>query len=218
MRMLFVAAIAVLLVPPSHAPGARTVLAGVPGTGLAAVPTRGAAPGTSLCSVMTLREQPGYRYTAAQIRGMVERADVIVRAVAVDSAQAEAVELQQGEFPVPPFHEHRIDFRTTEVLRGPWPDSVFALPGRVVDQDDFNRDEAPYGMVRPSGQRGDCFATEYRIGSEYLLMLRPLAPDSPVHGRFSMTVWWMALGPTNEQIRGADDPWVRWVRDQLPAP
>ena len=217
MRVLFVAALALVVVPPPARPRAPTLPADVPGTGLASVPAGGAEEGAAVCRVQTLMEQPGYQYTAAQIRGMVDRADVIVRAMAVDSARAEVAELPEGQH-LWPSYEHRIDFRTTEVLRGPWPDSVFPLPGRVVDQDDFNPNPVPYGMVRPAGQRGDCFATEYRIGGEYLLLLRPVAPDSPLLDHFPMTVWWMFLGPTNEQIRGADDPWVRWVRDQLPSP
>lgn len=216
MRVLLVAALAFVVVPPPDRPGAPTLPADVPGMGLAAVAARGAGEGAAVCSVQTLREQAG-PYTAAQIREMVENAHVIVRAVAVDSARAEVPELPPGQF-LRPSYEHRIDFRTTEVLRGPWPDSVFTLPGEVGDRDDFNTKAVPYGMVRPAGQRGNCFATEYRIGGEYLLLLRPAAPDSPVRDYFSMTVWWMPLGPTNEQIRGADDPWVRWVRDQLSAP
>lgn len=217
MRVLFVAALAFVVVARPDRPVAPTLPTDVPGAGLAAVAAGGEYEGAAVCRIQTLMEQPGYQYTPVQIREMVARADVIVRAMAVDSAQAEVPELPEGRF-LRPSYEHRIDFRTTEVLRGPWPDSVFTLPGRVIDQDDFNTNPVPYGMVRPTGQRGDCFATEYRIGGEYLLLLRPVAPDSPLRDRFPMTVWWMALGPTNEQIRGAGDPWVQWVRDQLPAP
>lgn len=216
MRVLFVAALALVVVPPPDRPGAPTLPADVPGTGLAAVAARGAGEGAAVCSVSTHGTQPGRGFTAAVIRGMVEQADAIVRATAVDSAQAEVSELPEGH-PLLSNYVHRIDFRTTEVLRGPWPDSVFTLPGWVFDEDDFNPGPVPYGMVRSFGLRG-CYAAQYRIGGEYLLLLRPVAPDSPLRDHFSMTVWWMALGPTNEQIRGADDPWVQWVRDQLPAP
>ena len=47
-------------------------------------PTRHGPP-DSMCSVRTLREQPGYQYTVAQIQHLVESAEVIVRAEAVDS-------------------------------------------------------------------------------------------------------------------------------------
>jgi hypothetical protein len=31
------------------------------------------------------------------------------------------------------------------------------------------------------------------------------------------TVNWYALGPVNEQLRSANDPWVQWVRQQIKA-
>ena len=69
----------------------------------------------------------------------------------------------------------------------------------------------PYGHVRPSGGAG-CFAYQYRLGAEYLFLL------NRVERIDGLTPYWIALGPTNEQINGADDPWVRWVREQLAAP
>ena len=165
-----------------------------------------------MCRLAVLVEQPGYLYTVAQIREMVDEADVIVRAVAVDSARLE--ELESNRYPFQTY-QFRIDFRTTEVLRGPLPDSVFTLPGSVVDLDDFNTLPVPYRMVRSSGQRGDCFSREYRIGGEYLFLLKR---GLPADTSYAMTAWWMPLGPTNEPIHGADDPWVGWVRYQLSAP
>jgi hypothetical protein len=71
--------------------------------------------------------------------------------------------------------------------------------------DDFNPAPVPYPAVRPAGQRGSCFAEEYRRGGEFLLLLKRTAGH--------LTPYWAALAPTNEQIRGADDRWVRWVRE-----
>ena len=31
----------------------------------------------------------------------------------------------------------------------------------------------------------------------------------------TMTPYWQSLAPTNEQVRGPDDPWVAWVRKEL---
>ena len=59
------------------------------------------------------------------------------------------------------------------------------------------------------GLDGPCFAYEYRLGAEYLFLL------NRVDGSDVLTPYWIALGPTNEQIRGPEDPWVRWVREQL---
>ncbi len=202
MRILSLSAVALALVAPPLRQGAPAPR-GLAEIDLATFPAFGADERMSLCSVRTLRERPNHRYNVDDIREMVAGADVIVRAVAVDSARAEG-----------PITRHRIVFRTAAIVAGPWPDTVFTLPGNVVDRDDFNTLPVPYGMVRRSGQRGDCFAREYRIGGEYLFLLKP---ESPASTRDSMTAWWFPLGPTNEQIRGADDPWVRWVRDQLPA-
>ena len=32
------------------------------------------------------------------------------------------------------------------------------------------------------------------------------------------TVYWYALGPVNEQLHSADDPWLLWVRKQIKQP
>jgi hypothetical protein len=77
---------------------------------------------------------------------------------------------------------------------------------RVADHVDFNR-AMPYQFVRASGTRGDCFAHEYRLGAQYLLLLQ----DTP---RPNVLYWW-ALGPANEQLHGNDDPWLAWVRERV---
>jgi hypothetical protein len=84
------------------------------------------------------------------------------------------------------------------------------LRGSVVSHDDFNRLPVPYGMVRSAGQRGDCDAREYRLDAEYLLILRTAYDGLNPH--------WKPLAPFNEQVRGADDPWVVWVRQQVRLP
>lgn len=185
-------------------------------------PTRHGPP-DSMCSVRTLREQPGYQYTVAQIQHLVESAEVIVRAEAVDSFR---VFRANPPRPKDTRDTRRIErlgigpydlirFRTIEVLR--WPDpaevlggpfpGLFTLSGTVSDTDDFNTLPVPYGMVRPSGQRGSCYTSEYRIGGEYLFLL--------VRRDNELTPHWSPLSPTNEQIRGDDDPWLQWVCEQL---
>jgi hypothetical protein len=32
-----------------------------------------------------------------------------------------------------------------------------------------------------------------------------------------LTPYWAALQPVNEQLRGAADPWLLWVREQVAA-
>lgn len=141
------------------------------------------------CSVRELRTAPGYVWSATRIAQMVDSAAEIVRARAV-SADSLA---------------HRVTFEPLEWIRRATDDTArFELYGTAVERDDFNPMTVPYGMVRPAGQRGDCFATEYRLGAQYLLLFT----DRPR----PRTIQWWGLAPLNEQLRGDDDPWLAWVR------
>lgn len=161
---------------------------------------------TFLCSVSILREQPDYLYPVSHIEKMVREAEVVVRAVAVDSLPRLPYDSMPPE-EVVAVDRSEIRFRPTEVLRGPFPTSEFTYRGIVADEDDFNTLPVPYRVVRSSGQRGDCYAKDYRQGGEYLFLLK--RRDD------ALTPHWFPLGPTNEQIRGDDDPWLEWVREQL---
>lgn len=96
------------------------------------------------------------------------------------------------------------------MLSGATEGGDLVFPGTIVEQSDFNEGSVPYQMVRPSGQRGDCYAREYRVDGEYLFLLRD--------DEGTLTPYWVPLAPTNEEIRGEDDPWVAWVRDRLEEP
>ncbi len=50
----------------------------------------------------------------------------------------------------------------------------------------------------------------FSYGGDCLLLLRSA-------GDGWYTPYWSLLLPTNEQVRGADDPWVVWVRAQVRA-
>jgi hypothetical protein len=166
-------------------------------------PTDALAPDAArLCSVRELRRSPGYRYDAARIRDFVDSATVIARVVAVGPdtlkwSRAAGADTVVRVVPA-------VTFRVVETLRGSVPDGRLVVPGRLVDRDDFNRGPVPYTLVRPSGQRGDCWAQEYRVGAEYLVLLRP--------GWSGLTPYWIPLAPLNEQVNGANDSWVEWVR------
>ena len=146
----------------------------------------------AMCRLQILDEQPGYRYTVPQIKEMVQESEVVVRAVAMDSTQT----LDGRSY---------VRFRTTEVLLGRFGAAEFTLTGYFVDEDGFNTLSVPYQLVRPAG--GSCHAEHYRQGGEYLFLLK--RRDD------ALTPYWFSLGPTNEQIRGDDDPWLEWVREQL---
>src|SRR4051812_33295636 len=101
-----------------------------------------------------------------------------------------------------------VTFDVLEILKAPHDASFksFTVFGRLVNRDDFNRQPVPYWTVRPSGQTGGCFAHEYRLGAQYLFLLR----GSPDDG--SLEPYWAPLLPTNEQIHGDGDAWLEWVR------
>lgn len=159
------------------------------------------------CSVRELRGSPSYQWSAERIGHFVDSADVIVRAKAV----------APDRFPVTFRDSTRfypgVRFEIVDALRGQAPERL-VLFGDTVSTDDYNPLPVPYRMVRRSGQRGDCFASEYRIDREYLLLLRRI--------QGALTTQWMPLAPVNEQVRGEDDPWVKWVSDRVrnsgPAP
>jgi hypothetical protein len=154
----------------------------------------------TVCSVRELRESPDRGYPLARVEEFVDSAELVVRAVVVGAE----------EIPDPPAGGFgpmkRIVFSVAEHLRGDGPDTL-RIPGWIVETDDFNPLPVPYRMVRPAGQRGSCDAREYRLGAEYLLLLR----SSPV----GPSPHWRPLAPLNEQIRGTDDPWLVWVRDRV---
>jgi hypothetical protein len=155
---------------------------------------------SGMCSVRELRTAPGYLWSVERIGQFVDSADVIVRvrAVAADSSRP-------SETIVKPWPTG-VRFEVLERLRGDV-GSPIVLSGFVVLHDDYNKLEVPYRLVRGAGQRGDCFASEYRLGAEYLLIMRQRADGLTPH-------WW-PLAPANEQLRGATDPWLRWVTKRV---
>ena len=100
-----------------------------------------------------------------------------------------------------------IRFRILEVIRGKLSSEYLVLPGLLVATDDFNDQASPYTFVRPDGRHGNCFATSYRSGGQFLLMFKKNSDGE-------LTVYWYALGPVNEQLHSSDDPWLLWVRKQ----
>ncbi len=169
-----------------------------------AVPLATATPEPVRCSVGTLYHNPeGYHYPLQDIQRFVREADIIVRVVARDSVTGFLSDPDHW----PNRDGHGVIFEIREILRGPFDGARLMMPGMLVDRDDFNPGPVPYRMVRRTGQRGDCIAREYRRGAEYLLLLRRIGA--------SLTPYWAALAPVNEQIRGGDDPWLLWVRSAL---
>lgn len=165
------------------------------------------------CSVGTLRTNPeGYFWPLHNIERFMADADVIVRA----RAERASFSRERGAGST---QATDIEFNILETIKGEAPVDL-RIPGRFVKEDDFNNGPVPYRIVRPSGQRGSCSTDEYRQGAEYLLILRRAPNAIPLLSHsdsLSLTPYWAALAPLNEQVRGADDKWVLWVRRQVDA-
>jgi hypothetical protein len=144
------------------------------------------------CSISELRESTGYVWRIERVEQMVDSTTHIVRVRAVRADTA----------------AETMTFDAVEWLRGSLPSGTsITIHGIAVSRDDYHDGLAPRQTVRSAGQRGSCFADEYRIGAEYLLLLREI--------RGQLTPYWWPLGPVNEQLRADDDPWLRWVRERI---
>jgi hypothetical protein len=94
----------------------------------------------------------------------------------------------------------RVLFRVIETIKGEWASPFFVSYGQVDRYFGRNDGRVPYDQVRPGGRTGGCFAYDYRLGAEYLLLLH--------EGELQ----WAPMAPINEEISGPHDPWVAWVR------
>ncbi len=154
------------------------------------------------CSVGPLRANPeGYMWPLANIHAFVGEAQLIVRAKATALGPALALQIIAASL------ETSVQFEVLEVLKGDSSLRQLSVPGESAARDDFNGGAVPYRMIRSGGQMGNCVATSYKLGAEYLLLLRT---KNDV-----LNPYWAPLAPLNEQITGRDDAWVMWVREQL---
>ena len=152
--------------------------------------------------ILSTNVYPCSRYSPVSNVEMVKQADAIVRGKAVEYS---VVPRNPNVFTTGE-PDSTIRFEVLEVIRGPISRELI-LPGYLVDRDDFNDHVPPYKFVRPGGRSGSCFANWYRRDGRFLLLLKKTSA-----GKF--TVSWYALGPVNEQLHSANDPWLLWVRDQ----
>jgi hypothetical protein len=139
---------------------------------------------------------------------LVSRAEVVVR------VRAERLADLPGRAGLMAGRPTQVRFVVLDVLKGHLPTRTIEFNGALVERDDRNDHPVPYNFIRPGGRGGNCFALEYRSGAEYLLLLA-----RGKHPSFAqpddLTPYWSPLGPTNEQLFGASDPWLSWVRQQL---
>lgn len=123
-------------------------------------------------------------------------ADVIVRATA-ERYSREPSSASLGE----------VEFKIEEVLRGKDLPATIVLNGNLSRKNDYNDMPVPYTFVRKNGRSGSCFANTYRKGGQFLLFLRKAASG------YTSNI--SPLGPSNEQVRGEEDPWVWWTRVEI---
>lgn len=113
-----------------------------------------------------------------------------------------------------------VGFHVTETLKGTVSTPLLTIEGQLTEREseDENDSPFPFAFVRRGGRHGNCFATTYRAGQSYLLMLRPTATVStrPRNALASeLTPYWEPLAATNERVDGVSDRWVMWVRSHL---
>jgi hypothetical protein len=121
----------------------------------------------------------------------VRQADVIIRARAVNAVEPESLSLLERHY------EKVVSFEILEVLKG-GPFFSFSVRGVITEQSDFNDGPVAYNITRRGN--GSCFARSYQLGGEYLFL------REEVEGK--LTPYWASLAATNEQLRGAEDPWL----------
>lgn len=134
--------------------------------------------------------------------GELLAAEVIVRATAVKYAVPPG--LQSGTMGVA---DAPIEFKVEETLKGAGVPESLVLKGYLSGQDDFNEHRVPYKAVRPGGRGGNCYASNYKQGAQFLLFLKKTA------GGYTPDI--IPLGPTNEQLKSETDPWLLWVKVRL---
>jgi hypothetical protein len=151
--------------------------------------------------------EPPIEFSAARTRDIVREAEVVVRAVALGSATPGRV--------LKPWQPDTLAFEVREVPKGRNVPDTVRFRGVAADWDDFQDGPVPYLSHRLRYSEGSCINAFYRIGAEYLLLLGRRGADKEPDG---LSPYWTILAPTNEQLRGLDDPWLAWVRRQLAPP
>ena len=145
-------------------------------------------------------------------KSMVASADLIMRVTAVAYAGAPPGPIRTNGLP-----DTDVRFTVDEIVKGVYDKRDITLPGYLSESDDWNDHPSPYTVVRKNGRSGSCIANTYRTGGSFLLLLlRRMTPGSSSASRRGdgYTANWLAEGPTNEQLRSPQDPWIQWVREQ----
>ena len=161
----------------------------------------------TLVVALTSIATPGYPCSVTRIPSAAE---LITEAEAIVLMRAEGLATQKGRSGSFAGSDTQVRFRVVEILKGIVPGEIIEFNGALTEQDDRNDRPVPYDFIRPGGRHGNCVALEYRQGAEYLLLLKRSSNQAALPD--TLTPYWAALAPTNEQVFGPADPWVAWVR------
>jgi len=164
----------------------------------------------ALVAVLVSCSTPAYPCSVARMRSpteLIKDADLIV----LVQAEGLSAAPDSNAFGSMAGSQTQVRFRIIETFKGTSRGATIEFNGSWSDQDDRNDRPAPYDFVRPGGRHGNCFALEYRQGAQYLLLLKR-SSEKPYTQPDILTPYWAPLAPTNEQVFGASDPWVAWVR------
>ena len=171
-----------------------------------AISVTGVAPAiegrVAACSFLPPDSMPPL-FTEAWVRWTVVRAEAIARVRIIGEASSVADTSR-----VKPKWGEQIAAQVLEVVSGAEVPPLIFLHGTLYDWDLYPRDSIPY---LKAGYSPACHRSDFRRGGEHLLFLWRM-PDS------GWTAQGMPFAPSMIQVRGPDDPWVRWVRAARASP
>jgi hypothetical protein len=109
----------------------------------------------------------------------------------------------------PATQEGTVTLRVLDVLKGTVPGPLLAVRGRIQHCISSPAHPPPYDQIDCAGRTpgcGSCYAYDYRDAAVYLLLVKDGTP------------YWAPLSPTNEEVGGPADPWVRRVKREFAQP
>lgn len=138
---------------------------------------------------------------------LVREAETIVIAKAVSGTLEHFGNPNWPSIEMTQFHDRlgpgpQVTFELLRTLKGSPPAARFTLLGSLKYLGP-NKERAPYKLARPGAQTGMCFAYDYKLGGTFLLLLKRGSP------------YWSAVRPTNEEISGQQDRWLKWVEARI---
>lgn len=140
--------------------------------------------------------------------GVAEACSALLKPVEQVVREAEVILRARAMAPEPWWRTSpgQVVLRVGEVLKGSYERPFISVIGQLGEYRADPGRRPPYQQIDCVGRVpgcANCFAQRYREGAEYLFLLKEGTP------------YWAPLSPTNEEVSGPSDPWVRWVRRQV---